>query len=136
MSEVFTFTAMATSIKPPAQFFLLFILFCTTCATDNILNGKSSEVGIGMGMGTGNQLYLWANEKEDEDDITEARSWVERERKSCDYSDGKWVYDQTYPLYDTNCPYLSTAVTCQKNGRPDSDYQKWRWKPQGCSLSR
>ncbi|KAK8258790.1 hypothetical protein V6Z12_D13G012500 [Gossypium hirsutum] len=53
-----------------------------------------------------------------------------------DFSVGKWVYDQSYPLYDSNCPYLSTAVTCQRNGRPDSGYEKWKWKPNGCSLPR
>ena len=56
--------------------------------------------------------------------------------KKCDFSVGKWIFDQSYPLYDSNCPYLSTAVTCQKNGRPDSDYEKWKWKPYGCSIPR
>jgi len=56
--------------------------------------------------------------------------------KRCDFSVGKWVYDESYPLYDPNCPYLSTAVTCQKNGRPDSDYEKWKWKPSACSIPR
>lgn len=59
-----------------------------------------------------------------------------RRKRSCDFSVGKWVYDESYPLYDPNCPYLSTAVTCQKNGRPDSDYEKWKWKPNGCSIPR
>ncbi|KAK7277232.1 hypothetical protein RIF29_18383 [Crotalaria pallida] len=57
-------------------------------------------------------------------------------RKRCDFSVGKWVYDESYPLYDSNCPYLSSAVTCQKNGRPDSDYEKWKWMPKGCSIPR
>ncbi|XP_051119988.1 protein trichome birefringence-like 36 [Andrographis paniculata] len=56
--------------------------------------------------------------------------------RTCDFTKGKWVYDQTYPLYDATCPYLSTAVTCRKNGRPDSDYEKWRWKPDGCTIRR
>lgn len=56
--------------------------------------------------------------------------------KNCNMSVGKWVYDQSYPLYDSSCPYLSTAISCQKNGRPDSDYQKWRWKPNGCAIPR
>lgn len=56
--------------------------------------------------------------------------------KRCDFSLGKWVYDDSYPLYDPNCPYLSTVVTCQKNGRPDSDYEKWKWKPNACSIPR
>lgn len=57
-------------------------------------------------------------------------------RKRCDFSVGKWVYDDSYPLYDTNCPYLSSAVTCQKNGRPDSDYEKWKWEPSSCTMPR
>ncbi|KAF5470151.1 hypothetical protein F2P56_010684 [Juglans regia] len=75
----------------------------------------------------------WLNE-EDEEVIMVQSSHDSRKR--CDFSVGKWVYDQSYPLYDSNCPYLSTAVTCQKNGRPDSDYEKWKWKPQGCSIPR
>lgn len=85
------------------------------------------------------------------DDLVEEEdsSWLDEEggvdivqtrrdarKQSCDMSTGKWVLDASYPLYDSNCPYLSTAVTCQKNGRPDSDYQKWRWKPHACSLPR
>lgn len=76
----------------------------------------------------------WQNIEEDNEVIVVQSRHDSRRR--CDFSVGKWVYDQTYPLYDSNCPYLSTAVTCQKNGRPDSDYEKWRWKPQGCSIPR
>jgi len=61
---------------------------------------------------------------------------LQNNSKRCDFSVGKWVYDESYPLYDPNCPYLSTAVTCQKNGRPDSDYEKWKWKPSACSIPR
>nr|GLL40145.1 protein trichome birefringence-like 36 [Ipomoea trifida] len=57
--------------------------------------------------------------------------------KKCDFTAGKWVFDESYPLYDSRrCPYLTTAVTCAKNGRPDSDYEKWRWKPNGCTIPR
>ena len=69
------------------------------------------------------------------DDVNVLQSRTDS-RKRCDFSVGKWVYDESYPLYDSNCPYLSTAVTCQKNGRPDSDYEKWKWKPNGCSIPR
>ncbi|KAK6929071.1 Trichome birefringence-like, N-terminal domain [Dillenia turbinata] len=56
--------------------------------------------------------------------------------KNCDFSAGKWVYDESYPLYDSSCPYLSVSVACQKNGRPDSDYERWKWMPHGCSIPR
>ncbi|KAI3857365.1 hypothetical protein MKW92_000659 [Papaver armeniacum] len=52
--------------------------------------------------------------------------------------DGEWVLDNaSYPLYsEQSCPYLTKQVTCQKNGRPDSLYQNWRWKPRSCDLPR
>lgn len=65
------------------------------------------------------------------------RNKLDASPESCDFSNGKWVYDQSYPLYEySTCPYLSTVVACRKNGRPDSDYEKWRWKPDACSLPR
>lgn len=70
-----------------------------------------------------------------DDDVSMAQSNRDS-RKRCDISVGKWVYDDSYPLYDSSCPYLSSAVTCQRNGRPDSDYEKWKWKPFGCSIPR
>ncbi|KAG4996938.1 hypothetical protein AAZX31_10G106500 [Glycine max] len=70
-----------------------------------------------------------------DDDVSMAQSNRDS-RKRCDISVGKWVYDDSYPLYDSSCPYLSSAVTCQRNGRPDSDYEKWKWKPSGCTMPR
>lgn len=75
----------------------------------------------------------WLDDKDDEISMIQGRH---SSLRSCDFTKGKWVYDQTYPLYDANCPYLSSAVTCHKNERPDSDYEKWRWKPDGCSIPR
>lgn len=56
----------------------------------------------------------------------------------CDYSYGKWVWDESYPgrKYAENCPFLDPGFRCQKNGRQDMNYQKWRWRPQGCDLPR
>lgn len=75
----------------------------------------------------------WLDDKDDEINMFHNKQPSVR---ACNFTQGKWIYDQTYPLYDATCPYLSTAVTCRKNGRPDSDYEKWRWKPYGCSIPR
>lgn len=58
--------------------------------------------------------------------------------KVCDYSYGTWVWDESYPLhkYTEKCPFLDPGFRCQQNGRPDIDYQKWRWQPHACNLPR
>ncbi|KAI6682653.1 hypothetical protein NL676_036534 [Syzygium grande] len=57
--------------------------------------------------------------------------------KKCDLYMGRWVKDEEYPIYAPgSCPYVDEAFDCQNNGRPDSDYLKWRWKPDGCDLPR
>ncbi|KAG2590071.1 protein trichome birefringence-like 1 [Panicum virgatum] len=53
----------------------------------------------------------------------------------CDVFDGTWVRDDAawYPLYEAaECPFLSDQVACRRNGRPDSGYEQWRWRPRGC----
>ncbi|GAB4857317.1 Protein trichome birefringence-like 35 [Ancistrocladus abbreviatus] len=56
----------------------------------------------------------------------------------CDVFSGKWVFDNaSYPLYkESDCPYMSGEQSCQTHGRPDLDYQHWRWQPHGCNLKR
>ncbi|MCD7454739.1 Protein trichome birefringence-like 35 [Datura stramonium] len=58
--------------------------------------------------------------------------------ETCDYTSGKWVFDNTSrPLYnESDCPYMSAQLACQKYGRPDLDYQYWRWQPHNCNLKR
>ncbi|CAM8897402.1 unnamed protein product [Rhodiola kirilowii] len=57
--------------------------------------------------------------------------------QGCDLFRGKWVRDDEYPIYKPGtCPYVDEAFSCQENGRPDTDYLKWRWQPDGCELPR
>ncbi|GAV59723.1 PC-Esterase domain-containing protein/PMR5N domain-containing protein [Cephalotus follicularis] len=61
-------------------------------------------------------------------------SSTERTEK-CDFFKGSWLRDEDYPIYKPgSCPYVDEAFDCQTNGRPDFDYLKWRWKPDGCDL--
>lgn len=60
--------------------------------------------------------------------------WMESLAK-CDLFDGEWVKDDSYPLYDF-CDLVDEQFKCIRNGRPDTDYQKYKWKPKGCSLPR
>lgn len=56
--------------------------------------------------------------------------------EECDLFSGKWVRDEVNrPLYEeSDCPYIQPQLTCQAQGRPDKEYQYWRWQPHGCSL--
>lgn len=55
----------------------------------------------------------------------------------CDVSDGGWVIDESYPLYDASlCPFAERGFNCLANGRKDKGYLKWRWKPKNCEIPR
>ncbi|EYU23382.1 hypothetical protein MIMGU_mgv1a006445mg [Erythranthe guttata] len=55
----------------------------------------------------------------------------------CNIFRGDWVPDEAGPFYtNTSCSHIETHQNCMKNGRPDTDYLYWRWKPHGCDLTR
>jgi len=55
----------------------------------------------------------------------------------CDLFEGKWVWDESYPLYESkDCSFLDQGFRCWENGRPDFFYTKWRWQPKACNLPR
>ncbi|KAE9607077.1 putative PMR5 domain, PC-Esterase, protein trichome birefringence-like 2 [Lupinus albus] len=55
--------------------------------------------------------------------------------KKCDIFYGNWVRDESKPYYPLgSCPYIGRGFDCHLNGRPDSEYVKWKWQPNGCDI--
>ncbi|KAL1538880.1 protein trichome birefringence-like 19 [Salvia divinorum] len=53
----------------------------------------------------------------------------------CDLFTGEWVRNPEGPYYtNETCDAIQEHQNCMKFGRPDTDYLKWRWKPDGCEL--
>ncbi|KAL3617452.1 hypothetical protein CASFOL_037773 [Castilleja foliolosa] len=50
--------------------------------------------------------------------------------RRCDLFSGRWVYDDvSYPLYkEKDCSFMENDFACEKYGRQDLKYQKWRWQ--------
>ncbi|KAK2973932.1 hypothetical protein RJ640_001400 [Escallonia rubra] len=107
--------------KPSSCLFLIFFV----AISFNFFHCKSSGFNL--------EDLSWLGEMDEEVNMVQNQH---ASRRRCDFTSGEWVFDQSYPLYDSSCPYLTTAVTCKQNGRPDSDYEKWRWRPHGCSIPR
>lgn len=63
---------------------------------------------------------------------------IGKAEEGCDFFDGRWVRDESNrPLYEeSECPYIQPQLTCQEHGRPEKEYQYWRWHPYGCDLPR
>lgn len=62
--------------------------------------------------------------------------FIDRNEK-CDVFEGNWVRDDSYPLYNSSlCPFAERGFNCMANGRKDTEYQKWRWKPKNCDVPK
>ncbi|CAN7020426.1 unnamed protein product [Brassica oleracea var. botrytis] len=61
---------------------------------------------------------------------------IGKTEENCDVFSGKWVRDEVSrpPYQEWECPYIQPQLTCQEHGRPDKDYQFWRWQPNHCDL--
>ncbi|KAJ6971127.1 hypothetical protein NC653_035410 [Populus alba x Populus x berolinensis] len=75
--------------------------------------------------------------KSDKSAVPSNASKTGSDDSGCDLYQGSWFYDSLGPLYTNNtCPVLTQMQNCQGNGRPDKEYENWRWKPSQCDLPR
>ncbi|KAL2904245.1 Protein trichome birefringence [Bienertia sinuspersici] len=58
------------------------------------------------------------------------------EKQQCNIFDGRWVYKaDTKPSYcSLKCPFVEDKMNCQRNERPDFEYEKWVWEAKGCDI--
>ncbi|XP_024402139.1 xyloglucan O-acetyltransferase 1 [Physcomitrium patens] len=55
----------------------------------------------------------------------------------CDLALGKWIPYSRPPQYNSStCKTIQGHQNCEKNGRPDTGYLYWKWKPDLCELPR
>eukprot|EP00475_Leptophrys_vorax_P028230 TRINITY_DN40760_c0_g1_i1.p1 TRINITY_DN40760_c0_g1~~TRINITY_DN40760_c0_g1_i1.p1 ORF type:complete len:422 (-),score=-18.18 TRINITY_DN40760_c0_g1_i1:227-1492(-) len=61
---------------------------------------------------------------------------------ACDFSVGRWLPGgKRFPRYtdepgqSNSCPYIRSEFACDRNHRPDQNYQWYRWQPQSCLFS-
>lgn len=65
--------------------------------------------------------------------VSELRSRVRV--KECDIFTGKWVPYLKGPYYtNATCNLMIDQQNCMKFGRPDTEFMRWRWRPDECEL--
>lgn len=55
---------------------------------------------------------------------------------ACDITKGSWVKSAVVnkPVYDGSCPFTRSTHNCMRNGRKDTEYLSWTWKPTACTI--
>ncbi|GMI63325.1 TRICHOME BIREFRINGENCE [Hibiscus trionum] len=103
-------------------------------------SGKGEKTVGQKGVGSNNSVSLTQKQSNGSGSGLSAKQGIENlidSLMNCDLFDGKWVKDDSYPLYKPgSCSFIDEQFSCIANGRPDKDYQKLKWKPRGCTLPR
>ncbi|KAL5984683.1 hypothetical protein ACLOJK_041304 [Asimina triloba] len=59
----------------------------------------------------------------------------EARNDKCDLFTGEWIPNPSGPVYNNqSCHFIEEHQNCMKNGRPDTAYLYWKWKPRDCEL--
>ncbi|XP_047328513.1 protein trichome birefringence-like 23 [Impatiens glandulifera] len=56
-------------------------------------------------------------------------------KEKCDIFSGDWIPNPSGPLYTyETCHLITSHQDCIKNGRPDTGFLYWKWRPRDCDL--
>ncbi|XP_051132006.1 protein trichome birefringence-like 34 [Andrographis paniculata] len=117
--------------------YYLVVFFLAALAAVALLtldNGSGIVEKRNMGVAANNKAKAESNEEKIIELVSE-----------CNLFSGRWVFGKasssssssSYPPYEEGqCSYMTPEFACQRNGRPDSKYQGWKWQPRGCDLPR
>ncbi|KAK9735505.1 hypothetical protein RND81_04G209600 [Saponaria officinalis] len=72
----------------------------------------------------------------EESSATVDMSSASSESEACNYAKGRWVIDNSRPLYSGfKCKqWLSEMWACRLTQRPDFGYEAYRWQPKDCDM--
>ena len=110
----------------------------TTASTVSLTSLSSIKNGSGLVFENGSSLVNENGSSLAPMGLTEDDNNVGGKMSSiCDIFDGKWVRDDSDPIYDPgSCPFLDYAFNCFENGRLDLGYLRYRWQPNECDIPR
>ncbi|CAI0463489.1 unnamed protein product [Linum tenue] len=108
-----------------AASFLLFGIACRLLFSDSVMFSSSPVLTPPLPSSQPSSIALIPTEEEPE------------QAEKCDLFAGEWVPDPSGPNYtNRSCLHIQEHQNCMRNGRPDSGYLYWRWKPSGCDLPK
>ncbi|KAL6508745.1 hypothetical protein OROHE_021304 [Orobanche hederae] len=55
-------------------------------------------------------------------------------KENCDLFTGEWVPNPGAPYYTNSCYGIQDHQNCMGYQRPDTDFMRYRWQPDGCEL--
>ncbi|RZC51251.1 hypothetical protein C5167_019681 [Papaver somniferum] len=67
--------------------------------------------------------------------LTTPLSTLKYGNPNCNIFEGEWIWNPNATYYtNTTCNHIHDHQNCMKFGRTDTDFLKWRWKPNDCEL--